>query len=101
MAKSEDGSDQGPGQKPQHKDGPHSRNPQRQGQQEKVSWVKGPGHDWTVTYQFEDDEPQEMSIWGCMTAEKALEEARFSLNGINDMNVGTYEILAVTRDSPE
>jgi hypothetical protein len=62
-----------------------------------MQFEKGPGHDWYIEYQFDDDERQEMSVFGCMTAEKALEEARFSLNGLNNMNVGTYEILAVRR----
>jgi hypothetical protein len=38
-----------------------------------------------------------MSVFGQMTAEDALKEARYSLDGINDMNAGTYEITAVRR----
>lgn len=63
-----------------------------------MQFEKAPGYDWVIEYQFDEGEPESMSVFGCMTAEKALEEARYSLNGWKNMNVGTYEIFAVRRE---
>ena len=97
MAESKDGSNKRSGPDAEQEDRTNPRQTKRLGKQEKVTFVKGPGHDWVVAYQFVESKPDEMLVFGCMTAEKALEEARFSLNGVDDMNVGTYEIFAVTR----
>lgn len=61
---------------------------------------KGPGHDWTVFYR-DGDEPEilSMSVFGVLTIEEAVKEARFSLEasptGIPDTD---YAILSATRD---
>lgn len=62
-----------------------------------VEWTKSPGWDWIVTYQFDDGGIEEMSVFGQRTMEDAVREARFSLDGINNMNVGKYAILGVMR----
>jgi hypothetical protein len=62
-----------------------------------VTFEKGPGYDWTVSYQCEDQDPEEMSVFGQIRIEDAVREARYSLDGINNMNVGTYAILGVHR----
>jgi hypothetical protein len=59
--------------------------------------VKGTGHDWNVHYTFADEEPEVMTVFGAMTVERAISEARYSLDGINGMNKGTYEITKVER----
>jgi hypothetical protein len=60
--------------------------------------TKRPGHDWFVTYRWEDDEPEMMSIFGVMTIEEAIQEARFSLNAPQgEADWPRYEILAVKR----
>ncbi len=59
---------------------------------------KRPGHDWLVTYRWEDGEPETMSVFGVMTIEEAIEEARFSLSPIgDDPEWPGYEILAIVR----
>lgn len=63
-----------------------------------ATYEKGPGHDWSVRYQFDDDEPEEMLVFGQIAIEEALKEARYSLDGINGMNVGTYRILGCSVD---
>jgi len=61
---------------------------------------KGLGHDWTVFYR-DGDEPEilSMSVFGVLTIEEAVKEARLSLEasptGIPDTD---YAILSVTRD---
>ncbi len=40
--------------------------------------VKGPGYDWLVTYQFEDDLEETMTVWGQIKIEDAIMEARRS-----------------------
>ena len=54
---------------------------------------KGPGWDWTVTYQWEDEKPDAMSVFGCLTIEDAIKEARYSLEG-SDLG---YAILSAER----
>ena len=63
-----------------------------------VVWEKPPGHSWRVGYRFEEDDGDEMTVFGAMTAEAALKEARCSLDGLHGMNVGTYEIFSVVRE---
>lgn len=58
---------------------------------------KREGHDWSVRYQFYEEPIEEMSVFGCITVEEAIRDARRSLNGIGDMNEGIYAILAVER----
>lgn len=53
---------------------------------------KSTGHDWLVFYSDEGDPVISMSVFGQMTAEKALEEARFSLG-----DDGGYEIVGIIR----
>jgi hypothetical protein len=62
-----------------------------------VTFVKGPGHDWTVRYRFEGEPVEAMSVFGRMTIEEAAKEARYSLDGLDQINAGTYEILAIER----
>lgn len=57
----------------------------------------GPGYDWEVAYRFDDGEPGTMRVFGQIRVEDAISEARFSLDGLNHMNVGTYEITSVAR----
>ena len=58
---------------------------------------KPAGHDWAVRYKFEDEPEETMDVFGCMTVEDAAKEARYSLDGVNGMNAGTYEIQAIER----
>ncbi len=60
---------------------------------------KAPGHDWTVTFRWEDGEPELMSVFGAMTIEKAVKEARYSHDpdDPNDPDWPSYEILAIVR----
>ena len=60
--------------------------------------VKRPGHDWLVTYRWEDEEPETMSVFGVMTIEEATAEARFSLDAPQgEVDWPGYEILAIKR----
>lgn len=59
--------------------------------------TRRPGHDWTVRYRFDGEEAEAMTVFGCLTIEEAAKEARYSLDGIDDMNAGTYEIFAIER----
>lgn len=43
---------------------------------------KAPGYDWALTYEDVDGKSETMDVFGCMTIEKAIEEARYSLNAI-------------------
>lgn len=54
---------------------------------------KGPGWDWAVTYQWEDEEPEVLGVFGCITIEDAIKEARYSLDSAD---VG-YAILEAKR----
>ena len=54
---------------------------------------KGPGWDWAVTYQWEDQEADIVSVFGCLTIEEAIKEARYSLEG---SELG-YAILSAKR----
>lgn len=57
---------------------------------------KAPGWDWIVFYlDGEEPQTQAMSVFGQMTPEAALVEARFSL-GMPDGETD-YEILAIVR----
>ncbi len=57
---------------------------------------KAPGHDWSVYYRDGDDPlVLRMAVFGVMTAEKAIEEARYSLGAGGNED---YEIVAVVRD---
>lgn len=60
---------------------------------------KGPGHDWTVWYTDEADDGSEivesMGIYGVMTAEEAIVEARYSLGVLVEY---TGAIIRVERD---
>jgi hypothetical protein len=60
-------------------------------------FIKSIGPDWDITYQFEDDDINVMSVFGCINIEAAIKEARYSLDGIDEMNKGTYQILKVER----
>lgn len=61
-------------------------------------FTKSPGWDWDVTYIDEMEEGvdsiETMTIFGVMTAEEALAEARYSLNALVEF---TGAIVAVTR----
>jgi hypothetical protein len=62
-----------------------------------TKFEKPPGWDWVIFYLDGDDpDVQAMSVFGQMTPEKALEEARDSLSGNLD-----YEILGVFRRDKE
>jgi hypothetical protein len=54
---------------------------------------KGLGWDWAVTYQWEDEKPDVVSVFGCLTIEDAIREARYSLDG-TDLG---YAILGAVR----
>ncbi len=41
---------------------------------------KGPGYDWLVTYQFDDEPIETMSVFGQIRIEDAIAEARFSFD---------------------
>lgn len=59
---------------------------------------KRPGHDWIVTFCWEDGEPETMSVFGVMTIEDAVKEARYSLEPIeDDLDWPGYEILSIAR----
>ena len=64
---------------------------------------KGPGYDWEITYKTGDEPIETMSVFGCLTPEKALEEARYSLGTELDFETTKpvaftdYTILAVKR----
>jgi hypothetical protein len=54
------------------------------------------GHDWIVFYKADDEpEVQAMTVFGVMTIEKVVEEARWSLDPSGEK--GDYELLAVQR----
>lgn len=62
-----------------------------------TKFEKPPGLDWVVFYMDGDDpDVQAMSVFGQMTPEKALEEARYSLGGNSD-----YEILGLFRSDKD
>jgi hypothetical protein len=42
--------------------------------------TKGPGYDWLVTAEFEDGSTDDVAVYGCITIEKAIEEARYSFS---------------------
>ena len=54
---------------------------------------KGPGWDWLVNYEWEDGEMDVVSVFGCLTIEDAVKEARYSLS---DGDFG-YAILSAKR----
>lgn len=39
---------------------------------------KGPGYDWVITYQFDDEPVESMSVFGQIRIEDAIAEARLS-----------------------
>lgn len=57
-----------------------------------TEFTRGPGYDWAIYYQFDDAEHDQMLVFGQITLEDALREARYSLDGINGMNAGRYQI---------
>ncbi len=68
-----------------------------------TEFEKGPGHDWIVFYR-DADEPEtlSMSVFGVLTIEEAVQEARWSLGASPDETPYTdYVILSVTRDDFE
>jgi hypothetical protein len=58
---------------------------------------KNPGPDWSVVYQFGDDEPQLMAVFGQETVEDALKEAHYSLKAPGLEDAEPYKILGVIR----
>ena len=42
--------------------------------------TKGPGYDWVITYQFDDEPIDTMSVWGQIKIEDAILEARHSFD---------------------
>jgi hypothetical protein len=60
--------------------------------------VKGAGYDWVVTFRWEEDEPETMSVFGVLTVEDAVREARYSLDApAGEVDWPGYEILSVAR----
>lgn len=55
---------------------------------------KRPGFDWTITYE-DDDEVFEMAVFGAMSIDEAISDARSSFRP-NDVPT----ILAAVRDKP-
>jgi hypothetical protein len=63
------------------------------------------GYSWRIRYRYEDEPEEVMCVFGRMTAEEALIEARSLLDATPDLasgritngNAGTYEILSVER----
>lgn len=51
-------------------------------------------YDWTILYQFEEDQLEEMSVFGQATIEEALKEARYSLRQAEE----PYVIIGVSRE---
>lgn len=45
-----------------------------------MEFSRGPGHDWLVTYQFDDDPIETMVVWGQIKIEDAIAEARLSFD---------------------
>ena len=41
---------------------------------------KAPGWDWAVPFEWEDGGQDFMSVFGCITIEDAIKEARYSLD---------------------
>jgi len=59
---------------------------------------KAPGWDWVAIYQDGDEPVETMSIFGCMTIEKATEEAHYSLDTSHFTGIDAdYQIFAVIR----
>ncbi|MBI3704739.1 MAG: hypothetical protein HY244_13055 [Rhizobiales bacterium] len=60
---------------------------------------KRPGADWEVYYMDIDGTRECMSVFGCLTPEEAIEEARYSLNvsAETEEEKDQFEILAVVR----
>ena len=56
---------------------------------------KAPGWDWAVTFEWEDGGQDVMSVFGCITIEDAIKEARYSL----DAGGLAYSISAAKRQS--
>ncbi|MGU9979685.1 hypothetical protein ACJ4V0_06550 [Phreatobacter sp. HK31-P] len=61
-----------------------------------MAFEKPPGHDWVIFYKADDaPDTQAMTVFGVMTIEKAVEEARWSLDPSGEK--GDYELLAIQR----
>ena len=54
---------------------------------------KGPGWDWLVKYEWEEGDQDVLSVFGCLTIEEAVKEARYSL----DSGDFCYAILSAER----
>lgn len=64
----------------------------------KPRWQKPAGAgDYVVHYQFEGEKVEAMTVFGQNTTAEAEREARYSLDGWNNLNVGLYTILSVER----
>lgn len=67
-----------------------------------VEVEKGPGYDWLARYRFDDGFEDVIAIFGVLTVEEALQEARYSLESIKEPDgtwraVMPYDILSVHR----
>jgi hypothetical protein len=68
------------------------------------SYRKTPGPDWGIFYMYIDNGSKEcMSVFGSLTPEEAIAEARASLNMFckTEEEKGQFEILAVVRQGAE
>lgn len=71
------------------------------GKDSEIQITKSPGYDWTVDYEWEDGTRDGMEVFGVLTVEDAIREARFSLEGSRQFTPEAdwlgYAILAVRR----
>lgn len=63
---------------------------------------KGPGHDWAVHYRFDDGFEDEVLVFGVLTIEKAIQEARYSIEAHKQSDgsyaaIMPYDLLGVRR----
>jgi hypothetical protein len=45
-----------------------------------MTFSKGPGYDWQITYKFDDEPIETMVVWGQIRIEDAILEARRSFD---------------------